>query len=507
MARYTLGIYWDNVSVHACLIRTGIAAEFSLEKIIGMPREYDEHYEPLHPAEEDIAALLKDLPPDVLGSVAVGMSEREIMHRSLMRPFGDRKKIAQTIAPEVETLLPVLDGQIIVDYVLLGRDDAGLHHIETLSSRHASVQALISGLNEKAGIDPEIVDSPSAALLAGARNIFNLADDTAYLFLHMGWDDTSLAVLQGAAVKYVGAFPYGFGKIAPRLLGSPAVLARELEERLEQGIEAGELLDTCVREVLIALSRIDSPGQSYALVPTGYACFITDLAQRFKASANILPGVPERGEDKGGISMDEVLAHFLPVSLALRGIDSTDRINFRKGELAYTRKIEWLKGYTGAWGKIAVAFVVLFVLGLGVDLFTRARINGELTRRIQAEFSAVMPAGTPMVDPVRQLEQHLSRITSKNGGPGGKDTPLEIIRDISAGIPKSIDVLVDNILIDENSIMISGTTKSYENVERIKASLSSLPYVAEVEIVSANVDKLDQRVRLKLVCTRKSSAT
>ncbi len=506
MARYSLGIYWDNVSVHACLIRTGIA-EFSLEKIFGMPREYGEHYEPLHSAEEDIAALLRELPVDALGSVAVGMPEREIMHRSLMRPFGDRKKIAQTIAPEVETLLPVLDGQIVVDYVLLGRDEAGLHHIETLSSRHASVQALISGLNEKAGIDPEIVDSPSAALLAGARNIFSLADDTTSLFLHMGWNDTSLAVLQGRAVKYIGAFPYGFGKIAPRLFGSSAIPARELKERLEQGVEAGELLDTCVREVLIALSRIDSPGQSFALVPTGYARSITDLAQRFKASADILPGVPDRDEDKGGVSMDEVLDHFMPVSLALRGIDGADGVNFRKGDLAYTRKIEWLKSHAGAWGKIAVAFVVLFVLGLGIDLFTNVRINGELTRRIQAEFGSVMPAGTPMVDPVRQLEQHLSRITSKNGGPGGKDTPLEIIRDVSAGIPRNIDVLVDNILIDENSIMISGTAKSYENVERIKASLSSLPYVAEVKIVSANVDKLDQRVRLKLVCTRKSSAT
>ncbi len=506
MARYSLGIYWDNVSMHACLIRTGIA-EFSMEKILGMPREYGEHYEPLHSAEEDIAALLKELPPDVLGSVAVGMPEREIMHRSLIRPFGDRKKIAQTITPEVETLLPVLDGKIIVDYVLLGRDEAGLHYIETLSARHASVQALISGLNEKAGIDPAIVDSPSAALLAGARNIFSLADDTTYLFLHMGWDDTSLAVLQGTAVKHVGAFPHGFGKIVARLFGSPAIPARELKEKLEQGIEAGEQLDTCVREVLIALSRIDSPGQSFALVPTGYARSITDLAQRFKASADILPGVPDRDEDKGGVSMDEVLDHFMPVSLALRGIDSVDGVNFRKGDLAYTRKIEWLKGHAGAWGKIAAAFVVLCVLGLGIDLFTNARINGELTRRIQAEFGSVMPAGTPMVDPVRQLEQHLSRITSKNGGPGGKDTPLEIIRDVSAGIPRSIDVLVDNILIDENSIMISGTAKSYENVERIKASLSSLPYVAEVKIVSANVDKLDQRVRLKLVCTRKSSAT
>ena len=499
MARYTLGIYWDNVSVHACLIKTGIAAEFSLEKIFSMPREYGERYNPLHPAEEDIAALLKELPADALGSVIVGMPEREIMHRSLMRPFGDRKKIAQTIAPEVETLLPVLDGKIIVDYVLLGRDEAGLHHIETLSSRHASVQALISGLNEKAGIDPEIVDSPSAALLAGARNIFSLADDTTYLFLHMGWDDTSLAVLKGAEVKYVGAFPYGFGKIAPRLFGSPAVPPQELDET-QAGIEAGELLTP-------VSVRCSSPCPGSILPVRAMHCphRLRLLHHRpcaeVQTSADILR-VPKK-EGKDGVAMDSA-GRFLPYRSPCAG-STVQTGSISVGRSRLHRKIEWFKGHAGSG--LQRLRSSLFVLGAGVDLFTSARINGELTRRIQTEFSAVMPAGTPMVDPVRQMEQHLSRITSKNGGPGGKDTPLEIIRDVSAGIPRSIDVLVDNILIDENSIMISGTTKSYENVERIKASLSSLSYVAEVKIVSANVDKLDQRVRLKLVCTRKSSAT
>jgi hypothetical protein len=506
MARYTLGIYWDNVSVHACLIKAGIA-EFSVEKLIGMPRDYNDRYEALHPVGEDVAALLKELHIESSDTVVAGMPEREIMYRSLLRPFGDRRKIAQTVAPEVETLLPVIDGKIIVDYVLLGQDEAGLHRIETLATRHASVEDIISGLKEKAGIDPEIIDSPSAALLAGARNVFQLAGDTAYLFLHMGWNETSLAVLQGTTVRYVGSFPYGFGKIVSRLFGGGAIPSRELTERLEEGIEAGELLDACIREVLIALSRIDLQHQSYALIPTGYARSINDLAERFRASADICPGIPERDEKHRSLSINEVLDRFMPISLALRGIDNTDAVNFRKADLAYTRRMEWLRGYAGSWTKVAAAFVVLWVFGLGLNAFFNARIDGELTRRIQQEFGSVMPAGTPMVDPVKQLEQHLARITSKSGGSGGKDTPLEIIRDVHAGIPRSIDVLVENIIIDENSIMISGTTKSYENVERIKTSLSTLSYVAEVKIVSANVDKLDQRVRLKLVCTRKSNAT
>jgi hypothetical protein len=68
-------------------------------------------------------------------------------------------------------------------------------------------------------------------------------------------------------------------------------------------------------------------------------------------------------------------------------------------------------------------------------------------------------------------------------------------------------VLVDSVIIDESAITIAGTTSSYDNVEKIKAGLSSLPYVGEVKIVSAEVDKTDQRIRLKLACSKKSSST
>ena len=506
MARYTLGIYWDDISVSACLVKAGMA-EFCVEKMLRAPRECDRDHRPVRPAEEDLAELLTGLGPVPPETVVVSMPEREIMYRSLLRPFGDRRKLAQTIGPEVETLLPVLDGEVMIENVLTGRDEAGLHRIEALCVRRSSVEALLEGLKLKVGLDPEIVDAPCTALLAGGRNLFSLEEGASYLFVHMGWDDTSLAVLAGREVTFVGAFPHGLGKIAQRLIRDGSLPPGGLEELLREGFEAGELLDPCIREVLIALSRIDQPQAGYTLVPTGYACSIRDFAQRLAASAGIAPGMPEMVPSACSLSLAEVLEGFLPASLAIRGIDTADSVNFRKGDLAYNRKAQWLRGYAGTWAKVAGALVLRWAVAIGLDIFFDARIDGELSRRIQDEFQTVMPPGTPMVDPVKQLEQHLGRITAKGGGPAGADTPLNILRDVSASIPRDIDVLVDNIIIDENSIMISGTTKSYENVERIKTSLSALSYVAEVKIVSANVDKLDQRVRLKLVCTRKSSAT
>jgi Tfp pilus assembly protein PilN len=63
-------------------------------------------------------------------------------------------------------------------------------------------------------------------------------------------------------------------------------------------------------------------------------------------------------------------------------------------------------------------------------------------------------------------------------------------------------VILDSINIDEDSITLTGSTGSYDNVERIKTILAGLPYVKEVKIVSANVDKNDQKVKLKLTCKK-----
>jgi hypothetical protein len=506
MRRYSVGIYWDNISLQACIIKVG-AADLTVEKFISMPREYDEKFAPRRRISEEIPELLRESRIEPFDTCVVGIPESETMHRSLLRPFGDRKKVAQTVTPEVETLLPILDGGIIVDYVLMGKDEAGLHRVETIAVRHGSVEKLISEL-KSSGIDPEIIDSPSVSLLAGARQVFSLKDHTTYLFLHMGWRDTSLAALQGTEVKYVGVFPYGFEKIATCILGEAARDPQVMGAKLREGIEAGKLLDASIREVLIALSRVDSSDRNYVLVPTGYACSIRDLADRFGAVADISTDLPERKIMRTDADIDDVLRRFMPLSLACRGIDGTDPVNFRKGDLGYTKKIEWLKGYAGAWTKVAAIILILWLFSLGLNISLNAKTSHQLAKLIVKEFSSVMPSGTPMVDPVKQMEQHLARLSTHGGGSlTGEATPLEIMRDLSAGIPRNIDVLVDNIFIDEKSVTITGSAGTYDNVERIKESLASLPYIGGVKIISANVDKNDQRVRLKLVCDKKSNNT
>lgn len=501
MARYTLGICWDEVFVHSCLLRTGMT-EFALEKLSHAVRSGSQPDAHERDISQEIRELLTgtEIVPD---SCVSSLSENDIMYRGLLRPFSDRRKVADTIGAEVETLLPVLDSSIIVDFVLLGRDDAGLYRVETLCARQSSVARQIDQLNA-AGLNPEIIDSPSTALVGGARNMFVLEGGKSYLFLHMGWRETSLAVLEGKDLRYVGAFPYGFEKLCPPVQGASADTVTDMNDIAGGRVCSHDDLDAFVREVLISLHHIGSSLKETVMVPLGYARYIAAFSNRFEEAGGIPTEIPQLKEMSFDGSVDDVLIHFLPISLACRAFDRTEAINFRQGDLSYTKRIEWLRGYAGFWAKTGIMIIVLWLVSMGLDAYLKAQVNQELTDRIRQEFTEVMPKGTPMVDPVKQMQQHLERLSGSSGAitSAGVDSPLEILKEISRTIPSEIDVLLDNFTLDETTITISGNTKSYDYVEKMKTALSSLPFISEVKIVTANVDKTSQRVNVKLVCRR-----
>ncbi|HPC48247.1 MAG TPA: GspL/Epsl periplasmic domain-containing protein, partial [Deltaproteobacteria bacterium] len=179
-------------------------------------------------------------------------------------------------------------------------------------------------------------------------------------------------------------------------------------------------------------------------------------------------------------------------------------VNFRQGELGVKMRLGMLMGAAGPWVKAACVLLVLWVAGLVLDVSLKARTSAELDRKIKAEFSTVMPKGTPMVDPVTQMEQHLKRLKAMAGGSRetGAGTPLEVLKDLSAGLPSGMDLTIDTLTMDDQSITISGSTAKYDDVERIQAVLAGLSYVKDVKILSANVDKNDQKVKMRITCRR-----
>ncbi len=494
MARHTLGLYWNDMHIFACLAKATMS-EVVVEDLQCFSRKLDDSGIPLNDISDDLQALKErmDLP---IESSVVSLPERELMYRILTRPFSDRKKIAATIGPEMETLLPLLEDEMLVDFVLNGKNKEGETVIQTMAVRTAAVKPFITEL-KPLGMEPEIIDSPAAAIVAGARNFFDLLGDQHYVVLHMGWQETSVAFMKGERLKRVVALPFGFEQIA----GSQDLLNEVQRNGIE--VEATKL-EPYLREILITIDRLGKQADEFAIIPTGYARSIANFESLITQSTDLRVRTPRIKDVEYSCSENELINAFMALSLAIRPVDDRDAVNFRQGDLAYTKKLELMKGQMGSFIRAGLAIALIWFMGVGIDLGVNARLNSKLDAQLKAAFSEAMPPGTPMVDPVVQLQQRLDQLS---GGAGTDDAgaPLDVLRDISESIKSSVDVDLSAIMIDETSITLIGDTSNYDNVEKIKEFLDGLSYVSEVKIVSANVNKKDQRVKFKFAL-RKGNA-
>ncbi len=489
--RKSAGIYWDDAFIHLCSVKFS-SSGVEIEQIITHRRELNENLVPLKPISEDIKILMEESGP-LDGTWVVGLPEKSVMYRPMARPFSDRKKITSTIGAELETLLPAGEEKLLYDFIVTGKDSSDQTLFNVVAAYGPSVQDRIAEMNS-VGIDPEIVDSCAAAMIAGARNVFNLSPDSKYALVHIGKEESSLVVFHGQEVRLIDGFPFGLNRI------SGSKTSHEEPEIVENSTATIDL----AREIGLSLYRIDQKVQGYVLIPTGYARYIKDFAKTLEETLSVRVENPISDDLAFDGSTEKILDSFMAVSLAFRAIDKRDLTNFRQRDLGYTRKTEELKRYVISFGGAFLALLFLWVGGLSLDVYLKGKIREKLDARIKKEFVSVMPKGTPMVEPVKQMEQYLSRRSKEAGifDMGGAHSPLDVMSDISTLIPLGSGTVIDSMSIDLDEIALSGKASSYNEVDTIKSALAKLSYITEAKVTSANVDRADQAVTFKIVCKR-----
>jgi Tfp pilus assembly PilM family ATPase len=483
MKKQSIGIYWNDAFIYICSLRSSPAG-LAIERLIKHKRD--------RVANEGIAKEIKALMEEndfALDACVVSLPESAVMYRFMERPFSDRKKISATISSELETMLPSGEDDLIFDFVLTGKTSSGHTLLSVVAAYAPSVREIVSELNN-VGIDPESIDSCAAATIVGARNLFYLSPEGKYALVHVGEKDSSISVFHGQEIKHIDSLPFGIERFA------------SIESI--QSVEGGSLSAELAREIGLSLYRIDQNLQGYEIILTGYAGFIQDLPKAIENTLSVKVGMPSEGGVAFNGLKEDLVEPFMAISLALRGIDKRDLTDFRKGEFVFTKKREELRKYVVSFGATFIAFLILLTASLSLDVFLKGRIKDKLESRIKKEFVSVMPKGTPVVEPVKQMEQYFSQRSKEAGvfDVEGVNNPLDIIKDISAVIPAGSGTVIDSMSVDLNEIAISGKANSYNEVDRIKASLSNLKYISEVKISAANVDKSDQTITFKLICKR-----
>jgi Tfp pilus assembly protein PilN len=204
----------------------------------------------------------------------------------------------------------------------------------------------------------------------------------------------------------------------------------------------------------------------------------------------------------GGTSPDAGPAgHAIALGVALRGLHRQVRgLNLRRGAFAPHSNLRELRGKLIALGVLAFAVGGLALGNLYLQNHYKTRRLAQLQDSIAKGFSDMLPS-TRMVQPVAQMREKIrdldKRLRAFGGLTGAQLPGLQILRELSARVPASLGVEVDNLNINGAMIELSASTASYDNVVKLQSAFAASPLLSDVTIDNTR-QGADNTVEFKL---------
>jgi len=224
-----------------------------------------------------------------------------------------------------------------------------------------------------------------------------------------------------------------------------------------------------------------------------------------------LPGAADRPRAELTLPVEPVTppagdsASALALGLALRAQSPRGRVNFRKGEFAFTKDLSQVRGQIA---RLAIAAGVLLLLGLGLGL---SRIT-SLHRQAAAYDDAVCAAtkrilGACTTD-YRQAIAQLSGGKSRAAGIP-RASGADILAELVARLPEGSMPLLDDLEITTTSVRMKGTAESFGKVDEIIGALKKDKCFGEIKQPRTEKAREGNRVNFALdvpyVCSGETS--
>ncbi len=195
-------------------------------------------------------------------------------------------------------------------------------------------------------------------------------------------------------------------------------------------------------------------------------------------------------------------AEYLPIaSLALLFLvgPKSSALDFRRGPFAFQGELPWIKGQIirGVIGCFAVFLCAL--LSQGVEL----HLLNKLDKHLSSQFCKItkQTVKQEICDP----RAAISALTTPTG-PQGSTLPTYSAVDqfiaLSKGVPSELEVVFSNISIRQTTVMIKGTCKDFETLDKLVDSLQKLPCVTEAKQTKSGKikEEVEFNITMKYEC-------
>jgi len=434
----------------------------------------------------------------------LGLPLSIISLRNLALPFVDRRKMTQVLPLELEEQLLVPLEDLIVDFMVTRRQDAGSHILVGAVEKEV-LGNLLPVLKEN-GLSPQAV-APSVSFLAGEHlQARGTAEPT--LFLHADMHAMSMALWVDNRVIFMRRIPYPEQFLVESFLGGHkgvAVLDQQTAEQSLTRVCAAVTTSLYFFQQELG-GEVQVRGAVVSGCLTGENRYLELISHQLGMEVEASPPLHEKNKVRLGPAVQEQWLPFrfdTPLALALGGLrkKKSPDLNFLQGEFARDSRLFLSRRFLLA---AAVAFSLVCVAWIGFLVTDYRTLNARATdlhREMVALFKQTFPEVTRVVDPHVQMQSKLREVQgSEVSIPlfSGDKRVLEILADISGRIPKDISLHVSRLVIDQESVQIKGTTDAYNNVDVIKNKLAASTRYVEVKIVSATADKKKGSIRFEI---------
>jgi type II secretory pathway component PulL len=408
----------------------------------------------------------------------------EISFRNIQVPFKGAKKIKKILPYELEPTLPFPVENIIMDFIHIEiPDHANTKNIITAAVEKLKLQTFLDTLSTF-NIEPEIVTVggyPTAWSLANY-----LDSQKNWLCIDINKNKSTIFIILSGKICLIRSFAipadarsYKLNSLCGNIRQTIYALEKiigldfELDGGFITGCGINDLdLDKDIEQALgFPIERLN-------------ILQITNILKQQSPPASWIPFL-----------MDNAL------SLALMEVEGTKGFNFRKGPFAL--KKFWEENKKNLI-QTAVFFILILFLGwfnVFLDSYFMEKRLARLDQQIKGIFTSTFPEVKNIVDPVQQMTIKIQQAKENALLPGETEKhirAIDILNTISRAIPKDVDVTLKTFVLGAESVSISGDTDSFNSVDNIKSKLEQADIFKKIVISSANIDKLDNRVRFKL---------
>jgi len=479
MSRKVLGIDIRNYTVTAVLLRSSLR-EHHVEDFIHLP------FSGLDDPERSLSAALQTLAEkmDLTGSdTVVSIPANQFIFRNLQIPFSNSKKIRMVLPFELETTLPYVVEDLVIDFhALNGVPDADQTELIAAAIEKMKLLPYIEAL-ASIKVDPEKLTLGGLPIALCLANQADPEEDQLFIEINESWG--TLFVLAGGRLQLIRSFP--LPAAGP---SKTAVLCAQIQQTLAAFLESSKLnfkpiemvasgIGLYENDILPEISRVlDMPVET------------ASIADRIN-----IPVADNAEKQWIPVQMDNALA------LAMMEVEGYAGLNFHRGQFAAQKFFSKHKGPLIKTGILAAAVLVLLIFGLMMEAYTlNKRIRG-----IESQMAQVFKETFPDVKTIRYPYQEMQariRETKKDAAFEAESGPqirsIDILNSISEKIPENITVNLSQLAIQPDNVLISGTTDTYDSVDSVKSRLEQIQLFKKVTISSANIDRSGNEVRFML---------